>query len=59
MEQKEVELHIDKEKTVAHQQTALSKSDILHIIFNSQDTVSDVPFRPKGGSLYVVKANER
>ena len=59
MAQKEVELHIDKEKVVAHQQKALSKSDILDL-FNSQDTVSDYPFRSKGrNSLYVAKVTER
>ena len=58
MAQKEVELHIEKEKTVVHQQTALAKSVILEL-FTSDNTVIDVPFRPKGGSLYVVKTNEK
>ena len=58
MAQKEVELHIEKEKTVVHHQTALAKSVILEL-FTSDNTVIDVPFRPKWGSLYIVKTNEK
>ena len=54
MAQQEVNLRIEKEKTAFLRQSSLSAKEILES-FESDETVTDVPFRPKGGSLYIVK----
>ena len=58
MAQQEVNLRIEKEKNAFLRQSSLSAKEILES-FEFDETVTDVPFRPKGGSLYIVKTTEK